>query len=153
MPMIRTAARALILEQDHLLAIRMRDRSGVFHILPGGGQRHWETLPEALRRECLEEIGARIEVGELLYTREYIGKNHEFHTAHRGFHQLEAVFRCTLPQGGNFAPATETDKKQIGVSWLPVAELARIRFLPEAIKPFFRSGDFTPDRTYLGDIN
>jgi hypothetical protein len=34
---IRTAARALIILNQQLLAIKMRDASGVFYILPGGG--------------------------------------------------------------------------------------------------------------------
>ena len=64
---IRTAARALIILNGKLLAIKMRDRSGIFYILPGGGQRHGETLREGLMRECLEEIGTDVKVGELLY--------------------------------------------------------------------------------------
>ena len=97
----------------------MRDRSGVFYILPGGGQNHGETLKEGLKRECLEEIGTEVEVGELLYVREYIGKNHEFRQAHRAFHQVENVFRCVLPDPDSIGPGTELDKKQVGIEWLP----------------------------------
>ena len=75
---IRTAARALVISKGKLLTIKMQDSSGIFYILPGGGQRHGETLREGLMSECLEEIGTNVEIGELLYVREYIGKNHEF---------------------------------------------------------------------------
>ncbi|TVP80633.1 MAG: NUDIX domain-containing protein [Puniceicoccaceae bacterium] len=150
---IRTAARALIILKDRLLTIKMRDASGIFYILPGGGQRHGETLQQGLKRECLEEIGTEVEIGPLLYVREYIGKNHEFHKAHRAFHQVEHVFRCTLPTPDAIGPGTEHDKKQVGIEWIPLAELAQRRFLPEAIKAFFKNGDFDAGTLYLGDIN
>lgn len=150
---IRTAARALIIIDGKLLTIQMRDRSGIFYILPGGGQRHGETLHEGLKRECLEEIGTEVEIGPLLYVREYIGKNHEFHKTHHAFHQVESVFRCTLPDPDDIGPGSEHDKKQIGVEWIPLKELAERRLLPEAIKPFFKNDHFDPGSIYLGDLN
>ena len=150
---IRTAARALIVLEGKLLAIKMRDQSGVFYILPGGGQRHGETLSECLQRECLEEIGTAVDVGEFLYLREYVGKNHEFRHAHRSFHQVESVFRCSLPYPNVIGPGTEHDKKQIGVEWIPLDELDTRRFLPEVIKPFFTTDSFEPSSNYLGDVN
>ena len=150
---IRTAARALIILQGKLLAIKMRDHSGIFYILPGGGQHHGETLVQGLQRECLEEIGTDVEVGELLYVREYIGKNHQFRKDHRSFHQLESVFRCSLPNPNGIGPGTEHDKKQIGVEWVALDELHKHRLLPEAIKPFFTKDGFEPSSNYLGDVN
>ena len=97
---IRTAARALIIQDDKVLTIKMQDTSGIFYILPGGGQQHGETLIEGLQRECLEEIGSSVNVGDIAYVREYIGKNHEFRQSHGNFHQLESVFFCELTAPG-----------------------------------------------------
>lgn len=153
MRFIRTAARALIIHQNKLLTIKMRDKSGTFYILPGGGQRHGETLKEGLERECLEEIGTRVEVGELLYVREYIGKNHEFRRAHHAFHQVENVFRCRLPDPAGICTGSELDKKQVGIEWIPLQELQTHRFLPDVIKPFFTNDAFEVGTRYLGDVN
>jgi 8-oxo-dGTP pyrophosphatase MutT (NUDIX family) len=150
---IRTAARALILIDHKLLAIKMRDRSGTFYILPGGGQRHGETLHDGLRRECLEEIGTEVAIGELLYVREYIGKNHGFRKAHGAFHQVENVFACSLPHPEAIGPGTELDKKQVGVEWIPIERLPECRFLPEVIKPYFSRDGFLLEERYLGDVN
>lgn len=150
---IRTAARAVIIRDQQLLAIKMKDNTGIFYILPGGGQQHGETLHEGLKRECLEEIGAEVEVGELLYVREYIGKNHEFRKNHGAFHQVENVFRCTLPDPDQIGPGSEHDKKQIGLEWISLDELSDKRLLPEVIKPFFKNGDFDAVTHYLGDVN
>jgi len=136
-----------------LLAIKMRDQTGIFYILPGGGQRHGETLHEGLRRECLEEIGTEVEVGELLYVREYIGKNHEFRKSHHAFHQLESVFRCSLPDPLTIGPGTEHDKKQIGVEWIPLESIPSCRLLPKVVKSFFTAEGFKTPLKYLGDVN
>ena len=148
---IRSAARALILEEGRLLVSKMRDERGIFYVLPGGGQNPGETLHEALHRECAEEVGAKIEVGEMLFVREYIGKNHDFAHRHREFHQLEHVFRCRLLNPHEIGLGHETDVRQVGVSWLAVENIHLTRFLPEVLKPYFVDGDFRPPSLYLGD--
>lgn len=56
---IRNSAKALILRDGKLLALRMQDADGVFYILPGGGQQTEELLPQAAAREAAEELGLR----------------------------------------------------------------------------------------------
>jgi len=150
---IRTAARALIIHEGKLLTIKMRDGSGIFYILPGGGQRHGETLKDSLMRECLEEIGTAVEVGELLYVREYIGKNHDFAHAHRAFHQVENVFECRLLDPADIGNGSEHDKKQIGLEWIELGRIDDCRFLPDVIKPYFTEDGFLIHTNYLGDVN
>ena len=150
---IRTAARALIIHEDKLLAIKMRDQSGIFYILPGGGQRHGETLKQGLERECLEEIGTRVEVGELLYVREYIGRNHEFRHAHRAFHQLETVFRCTPPRSGGHRSRQRARQKQIGVEWILEGTTAMPLATEHGETVFFRNRLWHPTAITWGDVN
>lgn len=153
MKWIRHACRAVIVRDDRLLAIKMCDRSGIFYVLPGGGQRHGETMREGLKRECLEEINLDVSVGPLLYVREYIGQNHSFSKYHRNFHQVETVFSCTIAEGAEPSPGSETDRKQIGIEWLDLKRLTSVRFLPADAVPFIQRELAQSDDLYLGDIN
>jgi 8-oxo-dGTP diphosphatase len=150
---VRTAARAVAVRDGCLLAITLRDREGDFYILPGGGQRHGETLADTLRRETREEIGVALEPGPVLYVREYIGKNHGFAEEHRHFHQVEIVFRCEIPAGVKFSAGADKDRRQVGVAWLELAKLADYRFFPAFLKKCVRDGDLDVEPVYWGDLN
>lgn len=150
---VRTAARAVIICDGKLLATKMRDGRGIYYILPGGGQNPGETLAETVRRECMEEVGVAVEVGRLLYLREYIGKNHTFSPRHVHFHQLEAVFVCQIKDPHAVCPGTETDNHQIGVAWLALESLQHIRFYPESVKPYLIKASAEGASLYLGDCN
>lgn len=149
MAKVRNSAKALIIEGGRLLVIKKSRGGKSWYLLPGGGQDHGETLPRALRRECLEEIGARVKVGPLLCIREYIGANHE-HAAHdAGKHQVDYMFRVKLlskPRMGS-----SPDKAQVGIAWLPLKSLDRHALFPKALKKLLRSASRIP--FYLGDVN
>lgn len=154
MKSVRSAARALIVHHGELLTITMRrGRGQLFHILPGGGQRHGETLHQTLLRECREEIGLEPIVGPIAYVREYIGRNHGFRQAHREFHQIEVVFRCQLAPGATPAAGHEADKHQVGLAWIPLGQLPEVEFYPACLKEHIRQNDIRVDPLYLGDIN
>ena len=150
---IRTAARAVIVRDGRLLTVVLRDREGDFYVLPGGGQTHGETLAETVYRECLEEIGAPVEVGPLLYIREYVGANHGFANRHRHFHQVEAVFRCELRGEPDAGRGSAHDNRQVGLAWVPLADIGRFRIFPNVLKDLVKDGDLVSPRVYLGDIN
>lgn len=150
---IRSAARAVVVCDGSLLVTKMRDRQGVYYILPGGGQQPGETLEDTVRRECLEEVGIKVNIIRLLYVREYIGKNHNFSKRHAAFHQIEHVFLCEVEDPKKACPGSETDNYQVGVSWLSLEAISRIRFYPEAIKAYFKTGKPEFPQTYLGDCN
>ena len=48
---IRTSAKALVIKDGCMLAVRINDNGDVFYIMPGGGQRAGELLPDACERE------------------------------------------------------------------------------------------------------
>lgn len=152
---IRTAAKAIIIEDGMLLVTENRDDQGVFYLLPGGGQEPGETLPEALVRECAEELCCRVEVEDLVLVRDYIAANHEFSVEEPDMHHMEFMFRCTLADGAEPCSGPCADNWQIGVRWLPLSDLHRHRLYPAAmVEPLRRLADSgRPGRCYLGDVN
>lgn len=151
---VRNAARAVIIEDGRLLTVEMRHvEQGTFLVLPGGGQIHGETLEDALRRECREELGVEIEIGNVVYVREYLGWSHDFCQRHREFHQLEVVFRCRLARGERVSGHVIGDRNQIGVRWVPLAELRTANFFPAKLRELIQSEDFVIEPLYLGNIN
>lgn len=149
---LRNSAKALIVENGQVLCTRNRDLLGDFYLLPGGGQNHSETLKDAVARECIEEIGAAIEVGNLYFVREYISANHALAEFDATIHQIEFIFACTLSEPVNSRPATAEDAMQTGVVWLPVKELSNYRFYPASLIQHIQSlppVDFS--QVYLGD--
>jgi 8-oxo-dGTP diphosphatase len=146
--MTRVSAKAVIVRDQHLLLISKRDADGIYYLLPGGGQEQNERLDEAVKRECREELGANVEVGELLFVRDYIGRNHEF-AATDTSHQVDLMFECRISEDYEPAMGTNPDTDQIGVVWLSLHELGTSRVYPSGLGHALKSGA----RGYLGDIN
>ena len=150
---VRTSAKAIIIESGKILLLK-NIGPNLFYTLPGGGQKPGETLPEAIRRECEEELGRSVEVGELLFVREYISDHHEFAAMHPGLHQMELFFRCTLLHRAP-GPATEPDQHRIGVQWIALDRLLEIDLYPKAIRSHLMQlpNADTARPVYLGDVN
>ena len=130
---IRNSAKAIIIRGDKVLLTKNVDEEGDFYLFPGGGQEHSETLQQALMRECFEEAGYQVEVGELLYIREYIGKNHERSTYHRDFHQVEFYFACTVVNEMDRNLPTNPDSHQVGIEWVKIEDILQYRCYPKEL--------------------
>ena len=150
---IRNSAKAVIVKDEKLLAIKIQENNSTYYTLPGGGQEHGENLHQALERECMEEIGAKVEIGELIFVREYIGKNHEFSARHAHAQQTEFMFLCSVHQD-SFDNGSKPDTGQSGTEWIPIKELLNFKLYPQAMRPqlisYFNGGKAP---IYLGDIN
>ena len=69
-PWSRQTARAVIVHQDHLVFSYLKNRNQ--YVLPGGGIDPGESVSACAKRECLEELGMIVTVGEpLAVVREY----------------------------------------------------------------------------------
>ncbi len=146
---VRNSVKAIIVEEGRLLCVRKRDALGAYYLLPGGGQEKNETFPEALRRECLEELGAEVEVGRLRHIREYIGKNHEFAPGDTA-HQVEFMFECQLASRPSLELATQLDEGQDGLEWVDLVLAGNPRVYPKVLVERLAKG--YPE-LYWGDIN
>lgn len=152
---IRNSAKAIIIREEKVLLTKNQDSEGFFYLFPGGGQEHGETIHEALIRECIEESGEQIEIGELLHIREYIGKNHEHSSFDFDVHQVEYYFACTILTDKNPYHAPQNpDNDQVGIEWIPIKDLPNYRVYPkELVKQIKKKLNGVKSPVYLGDIN
>lgn len=151
---IRVAARAMIIEHGRLLVMNYRDDQGHWCVTPGGGVKKKETLKAGLRREVEEELGLRLDVGDIVYVRELLGASAK--VLHGGItedtHQLEVFFRCKRLNEPRLGPTP--DKYCTGFEWAPLDELPRRHFFPEALAERLAAdvaSGFKPINNYLGD--
>ena len=148
----RLSVKAIIIRDGRILTMRGNDPWGDYYLLPGGGQHHGESVPEALQRECLEEIGTTVQIHELRFVREYIGRNHEYAAEDGDLHQVELMFVCSLPEGAQPAVGSSPDVNQTAVEWLPLERIAELRLYPRSLASAFADlGAAGP--LYRGDVN
>lgn len=150
---VRNSIKAVIIREGKILLTMNNDGEKGFYLLPGGGQEPGETMEQALKRECLEEIGVTVEIGEMLWVREFLGSRYDWDVLH-GLHQVEFMFVCSLEDGARPHVGTVRDTWQTGVEWVSLDKLNEVEFYPEALKPLLaeyaekRQGG----RVYLGDV-
>lgn len=150
---IRNSAKAIIMSDNKVLLTKNVDDDGYFYLFPGGGQEHGETLHETVTRECMEEIGEQVDVGDLVHIREYIGKNHEYASFDSDFHQVEFYFVCTIKQDGCTLPSNP-DSHQVGIEWVAVNDLQNYRIYPKELTRYMLNLLINKKSPiYLGDIN
>lgn len=151
---IRVAARALIIEHGKLLVMNYRDEKGHWCVTPGGGIQKKETLKVGLAREVKEELGLRLEVGDIVYVRELLGSSAK--VLHGGItedtHQLEVFFRCKRLNEPKLGAVP--DHFCTGFEWAPLEELPQRHFFPEGLASRMAAdvaAGFKPINNYLGD--
>ena len=140
---IRPSAKALIIRDGRMLAIRIQDGDETFHIMPGGGQEPDESLTDAVTREVAEELGLRVRAGDLAFVIEGI----------RGepFHRIDLVFQCEYL--GEIENADiHGDTHQVGFDWLDIATLNRSTLYPSKLRrPIMNLHAGKPYPVYLGN--
>ncbi len=140
---IRTSAKAVILQNGKLLAIKLNDGKEEWYILPGGGQDSEELLPQTVEREVREETGIEVQCKDLLFVIE--GVHGE------SFHRIDLVFLCDyLGEAKN--AALHKDRNQIGFEWLDLSILNRLPLFPSKLRRpimnFYKGKEY---KNYLGN--
>lgn len=143
---IRNASRGVIFAENKLLLIRYHDNEGEFYVCVGGGQNVGESMHENLRRECREEIGCEVEIGEMLFTRET-----KFISEYNGkeIHQIEHYFSCKLDSGEYVREGIAPDLTADGFVWVTLEELKKLRVFPSKF-PELIENNFT--ERYICDL-
>lgn len=143
MRQIRTSAKAVVIQDGRLLAIKLKDDQEEWFILPGGGQDAEERLPQTVEREVREETGMEVQCGDLLFVIE--GVHGE------SFHRVDLVFLCDYLGKAENAPL-HSDTNQTGFEWLELSVLNRLPLYPSKLRRpimnFYEGKEYTK---YLGN--
>ena len=123
--MVRNAAKALIIKDGKMLAIKLKDEQDEWYIMPGGGQDVEEILPEAVCREVAEELGLQVEVKDLVFVIE--GVHGE------SFHRVDLVFLCEY-RGKIENAVLQSDTYQVGYDWLDIKRLNTTPLYPSKLR-------------------
>jgi len=127
---VREAARAVVYDKEGRIGILFVSKEN-YHKLPGGGIKTGESIVQALKRECLEEIGCNIEVID------EIGQTIEYRKMF-GLKQISHVYLANLV--GEKGSPSYTEKELANgfqIKWLALEEA--INFL-ETDEPFGEEG-------------
>jgi len=148
---IRNASKAVIARDGQILLLRCRARySGETYELPGGGQRPYETMEQAVIRECLEETGYTVAVERFLALHEEIMASPSLRRRFPNYtHRIFHIFLCRITDEKP-VPPTETDLRQVGMEWMPLARIPDIALRPSAIKPLLAPLLESGDMAYVG---
>ncbi|MGX5472603.1 NUDIX domain-containing protein [Bacillus toyonensis] len=145
---IRNSVKAILVHEGKLLVTTYEDEDGIYHLLPGGGQKIGETLDRTLKRECLEETGIEVKEDNLLFIRECFMDPE--------IHRVEFMYSCTPISLTNLnSKNLNMDSKQTGISWLPIDDLLNHPLFPigirKLIKEFHTGNQSNP--VYIGEID
>ncbi|MGV3003185.1 NUDIX domain-containing protein [Vibrio sp. E150_018] len=126
-PKHRIRAAGIIIKDEHVLLIKVKDFTGEYWIPPGGGLEACDMhTKDCVKRECLEEVGLEVQVGELLCVREFLETTANRYNAELFYHieQFEGQ-----PHTDNLAGLNDEAFIQ-SVDWVSVKDLATIRTFP-----------------------
>jgi len=157
---IRNATRALIIEKNKILLNKNQNSIGyrypdlpngmIYYDLPGGGQNQYETLEEAVKRECLEETGYYINIERLAAIYEDISLNEKFRTEYEQYaHKVHFLFLCHLT-GDSAKLSEEKDLDMLESEWVDIEDIRKIPLYPQIIKLNFDLVLKSNNTLYLG---
>lgn len=116
---VRPAARAVVTDSEGKVALLRVGKHG-YYKLPGGGIDEGEDIPTALARECMEEIGCRVEISSEL------GMIEE----HRKMFGIKQISYCYLARAVGDKGTPDFTEHEIAsgfsVIWVPKEEAKRL---------------------------
>lgn len=140
---IRNTAKAVIVQDGRILLNKNRNTIGemafglpdgaLYYDLPGGGQYQYETLEEALRRECQEETGHTVVVDRLAAIYEEISMNERLRREFEAYaHRVFFIFICHLAET-SAGSIVHKDFDMLESEWIDVDALPTIPLYPPVI--------------------
>ncbi len=135
---VRSTVKLIVVNDGKVLLNRCHDRlNGDYYSLPGGGQEKYETLDQAIRRECLEETGYSVMPERFVALFEEINESPKFRDEYPQYaHKMLHIFLCKLASNDAVEPS-ETDDLQIASEWIELSDVANLNLLPKIVKERF----------------
>ena len=129
----RIRAAGVLIDDHRVLLMRVKDASGEYYIPPGGGVEPGDiSTKAALVRECLEETGLHVQVGELLAVREFHETTQGMSSEKTRYH-AEFFYHILSYQGiphiDNLQGLNDEHFIQ-AVEWVPVKAVGALRSYP-----------------------
>ena len=140
---IRNAAKAILIDNGKMLVNKNQNTLGdmcyglpngaIYYDLPGGGQNQYETLEEAVIRECIEESGYTVVVDRLAAIYEEISMSEQFRTKYEEYaHKVHFVFVCH-PSDEPLKLLAEKDLDMLESEWVALEDMKNIALYPQII--------------------
>jgi 8-oxo-dGTP pyrophosphatase MutT (NUDIX family) len=118
----------VVIVEDRAVALIQRRRDGrTYYVFPGGGAEPGESTRDAARREAEEELGLRVDVGELLAEDVFAGETNAFFSAR----VVGGDFGTG--RGTELAAADDSPSGSYRAVWVPLSEVQRLPVLPECV--------------------
>lgn len=143
---IHVLARAVIIDQDHLLVCKTLDLPVPFYFLPGGHVELDESAEETVLRELKEETGTEAHIEKFLGCLE-----HRFEPGHSSIchhHEYNLIFKVSAPTLSADRPIPQLEK-HIQPMWVPLNSLSGIDFRPEPLKKLLFEWLESADRFFI----
>ena len=133
---VEIIVRGVLIHAGKLMVCRNRKHGHIF--LPGGHVDFNEPASQALQRECVEELGVALAVGEFLGACEAAFDQVKSKGVSR-HHEINLVFQLVIPAG--FDPQSlRSQEEHIAFDWLAVTQLADVKLLPMGIEQLIVRG-------------
>ncbi len=111
----------VLIENNHLLVMKYQYGEQFIYNLPGGNPDPSELLSETITRECMEELGIDVEVGDMLLMGQVSGSEQRDDVLH-------ILFEGELLAG---IPELQVDETSaLEVLWMPIEQIAHVIMYP-----------------------
>lgn len=111
----------VLIENNHLLLMKYQYGDQFIYNLPGGNPDPGELLNETIARECMEELGIDVEVGDMLVMGQVSGNANRDDVLH-------ILFEGELIAGIPVLQVNETSAQE--VLWMPIEQIAHVLMYP-----------------------
>ena len=115
---------AVVIVENNKVALIRREKAGrVYYVLPGGKQEPGETIEQCAKREAFEELGVKVEIGELI--------------TQVPFNGIQYYFRAKII-GGQFGTGQgeeymETTNDSYLPVWIELENLSSLDVIPKEV--------------------